>query len=314
VCRSACAATPNRRRQLPTDRTRPTCRRRTRTAQVRRWTALAAARPGRSTYRRRESSRLGCARCRARIHLDQTPECSTGGGSANGAGVVVTAAGGRAFCHRDQPLGPAGGVDDSWRCRPGICSTSQSRSLASAAISSCGSEHQLAATSRPFGSSQPQVLRSEYAICRGRWMVGSSGSVVSYVLAAGCSKLVNSVWPRSLSVSSRSTGWPTPVSRSVPWAARWWACTRAPRQEQSRKVRRRGPVAGGRVRTRTADSGRRVVDQLRRGPPRRRRGWCSVAAFDRAITPATSTGRCLPTAPAPGSSQLVRHGDAPAQR
>jgi hypothetical protein len=37
-------------------------------------------------------------------------------------------------------------------------------------------------------------------------MVGSSGSVVSYVLAAGCSKLVNSVWPRSLSVSSRSTG------------------------------------------------------------------------------------------------------------
>jgi hypothetical protein len=138
VCRSACAATPNRRRQLPTDRTRPTCRRRTRTAQVRRWTALAAARPGRSTYRRRESSRLGCARCRARIHLDQTPECSTGGGSANGAGVVVTAAGGRAFCHRDQPLGPAGGVDDSWRCRPGICSTSQSRSLASAAISSCG--------------------------------------------------------------------------------------------------------------------------------------------------------------------------------
>jgi hypothetical protein len=177
-----------------------------------------------------------------------------------------------------------------------------------------GSEHQLAATSRPFGSSQPQVLRSEYAICRGRWMVGSSGSVVSYVLAAGCSKLVNSVWPRSLSVSSRSTGWPTPVIRSVPWAARWWACTRAPRQEQSRKVRRRGPVAGGRVRTRTADSGRRVVDQLRRGPARRRRGWCSVAALDRAITPATSTGRCLPTAPAPGSSQLVRHGDAPAQR
>ena len=198
--------TPNRRRQLPTDRTRPTCRRRSRTAQVRRWTALAAARPGPSTYRRREILPLGL-RSLPRAHSPRPDtRCSTGGGSANGAGVVVTAPGGRAFCHRDQPLGAAGGSTTRGgagraSARRGDRGHSRRRPSPHA-----GSEHQLAATSRPFGSSQPQVLRSEYAICRSRWMVGSSGSVVSYVLAAGCSKLVNSVWPRSLSVSSRSTG------------------------------------------------------------------------------------------------------------
>ena len=130
--------TPNHRRQLPTDRTRPTCRRRSRSAQVRRWTALAAARPGPSTYRRREILPLGL-RSLPRAHSPRPDvRCSTGGGSANGAGVVVTAPGGRAFCHRDQPLGAAGGSTTRGGARPGICSTSQSRSLASAAISSCG--------------------------------------------------------------------------------------------------------------------------------------------------------------------------------
>jgi hypothetical protein len=137
VCRSACAVTPSRRRQPPTDRTRPTCRRRTRTAQVLRWTALAAGRPGRSTYRRREILPLGL-RSLPRIHLDQTPDVVPVVDRQTGLASWLPRRGGRAFCHRDQPLGPAGGVDDSWRCRPGICSTSQSRSLASAAISSCG--------------------------------------------------------------------------------------------------------------------------------------------------------------------------------